>query len=131
MDRDTALLLTGALIAFVSSFATAALMHTVSLRATGLSRKEHEAVRRSLGTNLGAAASGLGERAMASFPAVYQLWVKLAQLEEMARAGYQENPVYATVREELMKELAEAEDVLRATPARRTTEDPTQPKSKD
>lgn len=131
MDRDTALLLTGALIAFISSLATAFLMHTLSLRATGLKRKEEEAVRRSLGTNLGVSATGLGERAMASFPAVYQLWVKLAQLEEMARAGYQANPVYATVQDDLMKELEEAENTLQAAPARGDTQEQTPHQSID
>ena len=119
MDRDTALLLVGAVIAFASSFTTAFAIYSLSLRTNKVKREDEKAVRRRLEPTLPASDMRLGGSAKTSFPQVYELWVKLAQLEEMAKAGYESNPIYASVQKELMEELEKAEEMLRIAAARR------------
>ena len=131
MDRDTALLLVGAMIAFASSFATAFAIYSFSLRTNKLKREEEKAVRRRLQTTLPASDMRLGGSAKTLFPQVHELWVKLAQLEEMAKAGYEANPVYASVEKELMEELEEAEELLRNAAVRRARAGETQDDSTD
>ena len=131
MDRDSALLLVGAVIAFGSSVATACVIYSFSLRTSKLKREEEEKAgvadwRRAWEP----AIRDWGECEDVVSPGIRTLGEARAT-ERNGEGRCQANATFASVQKALMNELEQADELLQIATARRSQAGETQDSSAD